>query len=176
MNNTIYTIGHSNHSSETFVRLLTEAKIEVLVDVRSNPTSSWVSYANPRDLKHILEAAGIKYLYLGDVLGGRPDDPECYDQQTGKADYQAMQIKALFQRGLRRLLEGSKKHRICVMCAEENPSSCHRNLLVGEGLRREGIKLLHIRGTGQIQTDDELWKERVGVETSQLAFPLGDIS
>jgi len=176
MNNTIYTIGHSNHSSETFVRLLTEAKIEVLVDVRSNPSSSWVSYANPRDLKHILEAAGIKYLYLGDVLGGRPDDPECYNLQTGKADYQAMQSKALFQKGLRRLLEGLKKHRICVMCAEENPTSCHRNLLVGEGLRREGIKLLHIRGTGQIQTDDELWKERVGVETSQLAFPLGDIS
>ena len=174
MDRAVYTIGHSNHSSDTFVRLLTEAKIEVLVDVRSNPGSSWVSYANPHDLKQIVEAAGIQYLYLGDVLGGRSNDPGCYNPQTGKAGYQAMRNKSLFKQGLGRLLEGLNKYRICVMCAEEDPSSCHRNLLVGEGLRREGVQILHIRGTGQIQTDEELWKDKSGVGTNQLSLPLGD--
>jgi len=172
MDNAVYTIGHSNHLPDTFVRLLTEAEIEVLVDVRSNPSSLWASYANPHDLKQILKAAGIQYLYLGSMLGGRPSDPDCYNSQTGKADYQAMQNKELFQRGLNRLLEGLKKYRICVMCAEEDPSSCHRNFLVGEGLRREGIQMLHIRGTGQIQTDEELWKEKAGVGVNQLQLPL----
>lgn len=172
MDNAVYTIGHSNHLPDTFVRLLTEAEIEVLVDVRSNPGSLWASYANPHDLKQILKAAGIQYLYLGSMLGGRPSDPDCYNSQTGKADYQAIQNKELFQRGLNRLLEGLKKYRICVMCAEEDPSSCHRNLLVGEGLRREGIQMLHIRGTGQIQTDEELWKEKAGVGVNQLQLPL----
>lgn len=172
MYSTVYTIGHSNHPPETFVRLLTEAKIEVLVDVRSNPGSPWASYANPRDLKQILKATGIQYLYLGDALGGRTSDSDCYNPQTGKADYQAMRNKESFQQGLNQLLEGLKKYRICIMCAEEDPSSCHRNLLIGEGLRREGVQILHIRGTGQIQTDEELWKEKAGVGVGQLRLPL----
>jgi len=172
MDSVVYTIGHSNHSPDTFARLLTEAKIEVLVDVRSNPGSPWTSYANPHDLKHILKAAGIQYLYLGDVLGGRPNDPSCYNPQTGKVDYQSIQNKESFQRGLGRLLKGLKKYRICVMCAEEDPSSCHRNLLVGESLRREGVQILHIRGTGQIQTDEELCKDKTGVGVNQLSLPL----
>ncbi|MEE8471497.1 MAG: DUF488 family protein, partial [Dehalococcoidia bacterium] len=72
MSGVVYTIGHSNHAPEDFARLLSEAKVEVLVDVRTNPGSPRVSYANPRDLKQILKSAGIQYLYLGDVLGGRP--------------------------------------------------------------------------------------------------------
>ena len=91
MNGVVYTIGHSNHSPDTFVRLLSDAKIEVLVDVRSNPGSPWVSYANPRDLKQILEVMGIQYLYLGDVLGGRPSTPDCYNSQAGKVDYRIIQ-------------------------------------------------------------------------------------
>lgn len=172
MDCTVYTIGHSNHTRDRFVLLLTEAKIEVLVDVRSNPSSLWASYANPHDLKQTLKAKGIQYIFLGDVLGGHPSDPDCYNHQTGKADYQAMQNKGSFQRGLKRLLKGIKKYRICVMCAEEDPSSCHRNLLVGWSLRREGVQILHIRGTGEIQTDEELWKARAGVGADQLSLPL----
>lgn len=172
MDKAIYTVGHSNHSAETFVKLLTQAKIEVLVDVRSSPGSPWVSYANPHDLKQILKAAGIQYLYLGDVLGGRPSDSDYYNSQTGKTDYQSMQNKEQFQRGINQLLVGLKKRRICVMCAEEDPSSCHRNLLVGESLRREGVQILHIRGNGQIQTDEELWKDEAGVGVNQLSLPL----
>lgn len=172
MNSVVYTIGHSNHSRDAFVRLLTEAKIEVLVDVRSNPGSPWAPYANPHDLKQILKAAGIQYLYLGDTLGGRPSDPDCYNPQTGKADYQSIQNKEPFRRGLSRLLRGVKKYRICVMCAEEDPSFCHRNLLVGESLRRRGVQIFHIRGTGQIQTDEELWKHKAGVGIKQLSLPI----
>ena len=172
MNRIVYTIGHSNHAPETFVRLLSDVKIEVLVDIRSNPGSPWVSYANPHDLKQILKAVDIQYIYLGDVLGGRPDDPDCYNSQTGKVDYQAIQNKESFQQGINVLLEDVRKYRICIMCAEEDPSPCHRNLLVGESLRRKEIQILHIRGTGQIQTDEDLWKEKTGVGVNQLFLPL----
>lgn len=174
MKGVIYTIGHSNHSSEVLLRLLTDVRIEVLVDVRSYPGSHQVSYANTRDLERILKSAGIQYLYMGNVLGGHPIDPDCYDSQTGKPNYEAMQNKGSFQQGLSVLMEGLTKYRICVMCAEENPSLCHRNLLVGEGLRRKGVQVLHIRGNGCIQTDEELWKEKAGVGISQLPLPLGD--
>jgi uncharacterized protein (DUF488 family) len=172
IDNVIYTIGHSNHSPEVLVRLLKDAEIEVVVDIRSNPASTWVIYATPKDLKQILNAAGIQYLYMGNVLGGRSDDAACYNPRTRKADYQAVQQRASFGEGLKRLVEGLKKYRTCIMCAEEDPSSCHRHLLVGEGLRGEGVKVLHIRGNGQIQTDDDLRKEIAGVPANQLSLPL----
>ncbi len=170
--NTIYTIGHSNHLPDVFVRLLKDSEIEVVMDVRSNPTSTWVTHTTPKDMKQILKAEGIQYLYMGDLLGGRPDDAACYNSETGKADYQAMRQRGSFREGLKRLVEELGKYRVCIMCAEEDPSSCHRHLLVGEGLRREGVKILHIRGNGQIQTDDDLRKEIAGVPANQLSLPL----
>lgn len=168
----IYTIGHSNHTKEKFLSLLTEAKIEVLVDVRSNPNSRWAAFANRDSLKDILESLQIHYIYLGDMLGGRPSDSDSYDYQTGKADYQAIQEKEYFRRGIKRILVGLKRYRVCIMCAEEDPTSCHRNLLVAESLRQAGVLVFHIRGDGRIQTDEELWKEKIGVAANQYQLPL----
>jgi len=65
-----------------------------------------------------------------------------------------------------------KKYRVCIMCAEEDPTLCHRNLLVAESLRQEGITVFHIRGDGRVQTDEELWKEKIGVPANQYQFLL----
>ncbi len=171
----VFTIGHSDHPPEELVRLLTQAGIEVLVDVRSHPSSRWVSHANPRDLKRILGQAGLRYLYMGDTLGGRPGGPEQDDGEPGKARFDAIRASKTFQQGIERLLEGLTGHSVCIMCAEEDPSSCHRNLLVGEALRQKGVRVWHIRGNGEIQTDEDLRKEKAGVAPNQLEFPLEDL-
>lgn len=169
---TIYTVGHSNHEPDIFLQLLRLARIEILVDVRSNPNSSWAPFAKRQNLQELLKSASIKYLYMGDTLGGHPSDPECFDPQTGKTDYQLIQQKVSFQEGIIRLLNGCKEYRICLMCAEENPAHCHRSLLVGDALTRNGVDVLHIRGDGRIQTEEELSKERAGVPASQQRFAL----
>ena len=166
----IYTIGHSSHTKERFLDLLIGANIEVLVDVRSNPNSRWATFANRDSLKEILESARIRYIYLGNMLGGRPSDSDSYDQQTGKVDYQAIREKEYFRRGIKRILGGLRRYRVCIMCAEEDPTSCHRNLLVAESLRQAGVIVFHIRGDGHIQTDEDLWKEKVGVASNQYQF------
>ena len=156
----IYTIGHSNHTQEEFLDLLTKAKIETLVDVRSNPNSRWAPFANKDNLKEILRSVQIQYIYLGDMLGGHPSDPDSYDSQTGKVEYYIIKGKEYYRRGIRRLLDELKKYRVCMMCAEENPTFCHRNLLVAETLRQEGAVVFHIRGDGRVQTDEDLGKKR----------------
>lgn len=168
----IYTIGHSNHTQEEFIDLLVKAKIEVLVDVRSNPNSRWAPFANRDILKDILRAVQIKYIYLGDVLGGQPSDSDSYDPQSSKVNYQKVGEKEYFKDGIKRVLSGSTKYHVCLMCAEEDPTLCHRNLLVAASLREEGSKIFHIRGDGRIQTDEELWKEQAGVAASQYLLPL----
>jgi uncharacterized protein (DUF488 family) len=169
---TVYTIGHSNHEPDIFLRLLRLAKIEVLVDIRSSPNSTWVTFAKKQNLQELLKAGGIKYLYMGDVLGGQPSDPEYVDPQTGRIDYHLIQQNVSFQQGIKSVMNGCEKYRMCLMCAEENPAHCHRSLLVGDALIQNDVKVLHIRGDGRIQTDEELSKERAGVPTSQQRFPL----
>lgn len=168
----IYTVGHSNQTKEQFLNLLADARIQVLVDVRSNPNSRWAAFADRDNLKEILDSVRIQYTYLGDALGGRPSDPDDYDNQKGEADYRAIREKEYFRHGINRLLDELKRHRVCIMCAEEDPTSCHRNLLVAEDLRQAGVKVFHIRGDGHIQTDEELWKEKVGVAANQYQLPL----
>lgn len=169
---TIYTIGHSNHEPDMFLQLLQQAQIDVLIDVRSNPNSTWAPFANRDNLKNLLNSAGIKYVYMGDTLGGQPSDQESYNHQTGKVDYAVVQERASFKQSITKLLSESKKYKICLMCAEENPIHCHRSLLVSSALTQSGAKILHIRGDKRIQTDEEISKERARVPLNQQRLPL----
>ncbi len=61
--------------------------------------------------------------------------------------------------GPQRLLEGAQKHRMALLCSEENPVECHRSLLVGHVLLDHGIELVHIRGDGRLQSQADLERE-----------------
>ncbi|MEO0072136.1 MAG: DUF488 family protein, partial [candidate division WOR-3 bacterium] len=61
----IYTIGHSTHSIEDFVKLLKMHQINLVIDVRSFPVSSFAPQFNGYVLKKELAKYNIKYLNLG---------------------------------------------------------------------------------------------------------------
>jgi uncharacterized protein (DUF488 family) len=155
MNPTIYTIGHSNHSFEEFLDLLKRHEIEVLVDVRSQPYSSYSDQFNEKPLSASLEKEGIQYLFMGKELGGRPTGGSFYDHE-GRVRYDRVAESPSFLEGVERMKEDCRKTRIALMCGEENPNVCHRHLLVGRVLSGMGIEMLHIRGDGGLQTDEEL--------------------
>jgi uncharacterized protein (DUF488 family) len=167
----IFTIGHSNHSTETFIKLLSEAEIQVLVDVRSHPTSKFASQFDTKQLKKDLVTNGFKYLFMGVELGGRPKGEEFYDDD-GHVIYSLVATTSLFLQGIDRLEKGIQSYRVAIMCSEENPLDCHRRLLVGRVLRHRGIILYHIRGDGTIQTEEDLESEdrQRFVGDSQLSF------
>ena len=145
----IYTIGHSNHTWETFEALLKEHDVALVVDVRSRPVSRWAPFANRRILPAKLEQAGIGYLYLGGSLGGKPSDQSYYDAD-GLPDYEEMASGGGFQAGMGELLGAAAAGRTALMCAEEDPASCHRRLLLGPALEERGVRLLHIRKGGAL--------------------------
>ena len=72
----LYTIGHSNHTWESFSPLLLDNEIELLVDVRSNPVSRFAPFANHRTLPDLLESVGIDHEFMGGPLGGKPADQD----------------------------------------------------------------------------------------------------
>src|SRR5947209_11997942 len=77
----LFTVGHSNHSLEAFLELLKKHTIQVLVDTRSYPYSRHVPHFNREELCEALRQRGIKYLFLGGELGGRPTGEEFYDEE-----------------------------------------------------------------------------------------------
>src|SRR5512147_883264 len=93
--NAIYTIGHSNHSALRFVDLLQSAGIECVADVRSTPFSRRNPQFSQKALTASLKDAGVEYWFLGDALGARPKDPDCYEE--GKASYARIAATAAFR-------------------------------------------------------------------------------
>ena len=147
MSGIIYTLGHSSHPLERFMGLLTVHGITLLADVRSHPYSRWSPQYTKAPLSHGLEAAGIEYVYLGRELGGRPD---------GGVDYRERTLAPDFIDGVERLIALGHRGRVAILCAEEDPSSCHRRRLVTPALLQRGVDVHHIRGDGRVQTEQDL--------------------
>ena len=152
MPNFVLTIGHSRHDWETFRDLVSPFKAELLIDVRSNPVSRFAPWANIRKLPDLLADLGIEYVWMGDSLGGKPKDRALYDA-AGKPDYGAIAATPMFKECIAELVELVNSRKVVIMCAEEDPSKCHRRLAIGPGLVAAGIPLRHIRKTGVVETE-----------------------
>lgn len=169
MKDPLFTIGHSNHSQEHFIQLLQQHGIEVLADVRSQPWSSYSPQFNAQEIKPALLAAGIRYLFLGDQLGGRPEEAEFYDDQ-GYVLYYRLAESPRFRAGIDRLLRGIQKMRVAIMCSEEDPAVCHRYLLVTRVVAANGVDVQHIRGEGQLQSEAAIRAAHHGDRRQGLLF------
>jgi uncharacterized protein (DUF488 family) len=167
----VYTIGHSNHSLETFLNLLRASGIEVVVDIRSKPSSQVVPHFDRKPLENSLKMKGFKYLYLGKELGGKPDSKDFYDTE-GHVLYSLIAKSTPFVQAIERLLKGIHKYRVVVLCGEENPLNCHRRLLVGKVLGNYDVNLLHIRGNGRVQSEEELLDENGSREKDEAQLGL----
>lgn len=149
---TLYTIGHSNRSLTEFLELLERHGIESLVDVRSAPYSRYVTHFNRADLEYSVESHKIRYTYLGAELGGRPPGDEFYDEHDHVLYYRVAQAP-FFRGGIEKLIEEGAVYRTAFMCSEEDPTNCHRRLLIARVLMDEGVRVLHIRGDDSEQVE-----------------------
>jgi uncharacterized protein (DUF488 family) len=157
----LFTIGHSNHPIERFLALARGAGITAIADVRSTPASRRYPWFNQTRLAPRLAQESIAYVPLGEALGGRPRDPRLY-RDDGVADYDAMARTDEFRAGLDRVAEGTRRYRVCLMCAEREPLDCHRCLLVARALAERGFVIGHVLADGAVephrQTEERLLK------------------
>ena len=147
----VYTVGHSNLEFSEFATLLRGAAIEALIDVRSSPQSVRFPQFTRSVLEKTLASEGVAYIFLGDELGGRPDDPEAY-RSDGRVDYQVRRKSYAFRAGLERVLKESENRPVALMCAEEDPLDCHRFLMISPALVEAGVSPLHIRKGFRLET------------------------
>ncbi len=149
----VFTIGHSTHTLKAFIALLQTHCVTAVADVRSMPYSRFNPQFNREPFAEALGVEGIRYVYLGDVLGGRSEDPTCY--ADGRIRYDRVAATESFKSGLVRVVHGATKYRIALMCAEKEPLDCHRTLLVSQALDEQGVDVAHIHASGRAEPHGE---------------------
>ena len=155
MNETvIYTIGHSNHSIDEFIALLTQHDIEALVDIRRFPSSRRLPHFNQPELAKALEQHGTEYHWLESLGGhrkeGMPDSPNLGIKDESFRHYADHMLGDEFREGADRLLEIADNKRVAIMCAEKSFHDCHRKL-TSDFLVAGGAVVQHILADGTLE-------------------------
>lgn len=190
----IYTIGHSTHSIQAFATILSSHGITAVADVRSAPYSRFQPHFNREVLAKSLNDLGIEYVFVGDSIGGRSSNES--DYENGRVVYARLKKNDYFENGIQRVILGSEKYKLALMCSEKEPIDCHRTLLVGQTLFERGISVTHILSDGLVEshesaiqrllklfkldepdlfrTKKEIVEEALLRQEQKVAFTLGD--
>jgi uncharacterized protein (DUF488 family) len=167
----LLTFGYGSRSLEETLGLLDRYGICYVVDVRSVPWSRYRPEFSQDRLAPSLQAQGIRYVFMGDELGGRPDDPGCYDKE-GRVDYRACEQRPAFREGIARLCRAWEAgHPVALMCSEGRPEDCHRTKLVAVALAEAGVEIRHIDERGALRSHDEVLDRLRDAQTTLLDDP-----
>ena len=169
MSQELYTIGHSAHPLSQFLAFLRKHHISAVCDVRSTPYSRLHPQFNREPLQKKLADHNIAYVFLGEELGGRSSDSSFYDE--GRVQYGRLAETDAVRQGIERVRQGMQRDRVALMCAEKDPLTCHRAILVCRHLRADDVAIQHILGDGQVEyheVSERRLLKLVGMEQGSL--------
>jgi uncharacterized protein (DUF488 family) len=135
-----FTIGYGGRKPDDFTKLLTDAGVKTLIDVRLRPDrASMGSYAKAKEpdkgIAGLLAKAGVGYVSLPE-LGNLFLDFDDWPERYGK--FLELAGPLLFDR-----LEGVAGP-VCLMCAEKRVCECHRRHIAEYLQKSKGWTFTHI--------------------------------
>ncbi|MCE4627591.1 MAG: DUF488 domain-containing protein [Desulfurococcales archaeon] len=149
----IYTLGHSTRRLGEVLRILRRAGATTVVDVRRWPSSRRSPWFSRESLERALPAEGIKYVWLGEELGGYrrlgrdvPEGvplPDCYESEGFKAYAAYILTSPRAQRALGLIEDLARRSPVVILCSEKLPWRCHRKI-IAEVLSHRGHRVVHI--------------------------------
>ena len=146
----LYSVGYGNRSFEEFCNLVLNLKLTHVVDVRSVPYSSYQTAFRRENLAETLPRQGLKYVYMGDTLGGA----------TVRGLEEDAEAPTRLKLGLDKLAEAAANpsRHLCLMCGCLLPNECHRGLGLGAHLQAAGFDYWHVGREGELFHHDNLVK------------------
>ncbi len=137
------------------MELLEKYSIKYLVDIRSRPYSRYAPQYNREAFAAFLHKNNISYVYMGDLLGGHPNDAGYYTD--GRINYDKIWLSSFYRQGIARLVTAYEKQlSVALMCAEAKPQNCHRSRMVAPGLVSQNIPVMHIDELGTLKSHEEI--------------------
>lgn len=152
----IFTIGHSNYSVDRLVDMLKYYNINCVVDIRGTPYSKYNIQYNKETIKNTLINLGYVYIYMAKEFAAKRINKVSYNKE-GYSDFEKVIKEDDFLAGIDRLKNGCKKgYRIALLGAMQDPIRCHRSILVGRELIKQGFLVKHILDDYSIAYQDEI--------------------
>jgi uncharacterized protein (DUF488 family) len=151
-----FTIGHSTRSIGEFVDLLNEARVKLVVDVRTVPRSRTNPQYNTDSFAKTLSELQIGYEHVAALGGlrkrspGIPESINAFWQNQSFHNYADYATTEGFRSGLMRLRELGHDRTCAIMCAEAVWWRCHRRI-IADHLIAAGETVFHILGRGHIE-------------------------
>lgn len=167
----LLTVGYGNRELDEVLALLCAHAVQYLIDVRSAPYSRFNPAFSKNRLSIAIERAGMHYVFMGDTLGGRPDDEACYDD-AGHVDYLACRDHPGFKGGFERLRSAYEQDAgAAIFCSELRPERCHRTKLIAEAMMEMGVQVEHIDTDGSLTSHSAVMERLRDAQMSLLGGP-----
>ncbi|MFI4977283.1 MAG: DUF488 family protein [Solirubrobacterales bacterium] len=164
----LLTLGYGNRDLDDVLALLCAHEVRYLIDVRSAPYSRFNPAFCRGHLATAVEKAGIHYVFMGETLGGRPDDESCYDG-AGHVDYLACREHPDFRGGFERLRSAFEQDTgAAIFCSELRPEHCHRTKLIAEAMAETGVPVEHIDADGSLTSHSAVMERLQDTQMSLL--------
>lgn len=147
----LYTAGYGNRGFDGFIELMKRYGMTHVVDVRAVPQSSYWEDFRRENLMDSIPLRGLKYVYMGDTLGGVRDSAVlCKDPDS--VDIHPLFHDPELKKGLDALVKAASQpgRVLCLMCGCMRPHGCHRSRLLGRALLDRGVDLSHIDGDNDV--------------------------
>ena len=149
----IYTIGHSTHPIEEFIKMLQSFAIKNLVDVRKLPGSIKYPQFNQDALRESLAEVGINYIYETNLGGRRKVHKDSKNTSWRNPSFQAyadyMETED-FKNAVLELEQIALETPTVYMCSEAVWWRCHRSM-ISDYLKVRGWNVQHIMAENKSQ-------------------------
>ena len=146
---TVFTVGHGDRTFAVIEALLEPHGVQTIVDVRSRPSSKYAPDFRKDNLAELCSVAGLGFVWMGDRLGGRPDDPALKDEHD-LPDWDRIAATPGFRGAIDELAELARGGTVALLCAEGRPEHCHRALLIAPHLEAAGFSVIHVLPDGSL--------------------------
>lgn len=152
--NSIYTIGYSGFSIEQFISILNRYEIKCVIDVRSNPISNHYIEYNKEILEKTLAKSDILYRNYAVQFGARQENQRYFTD--GYLDFTKFVKSDMFLDGVKKINAGiNQNYSFVLMCAEKDPITCHRCIMIGRTFYEDGYKVNNILSNGSIELQSQ---------------------
>ena len=167
----LLTVGYGNRELDDVLALLRLHSVKYLIDVRSAPYSRFNAAFSKENLAAVVARSEMRYVFMGDSIGGRPADEGCYDE-AGHVDYLACREHPAFRHGFERLGTAWEQGAgVAIFCSELRPEHCHRTKLIAEAMVAMGVPVEHIDSDGAVVTHEVVMTRLQEPQMSLLSGP-----
>ena len=141
----LFTIGYEGRDIDSFLNVLIQNQIDILIDVRKNPFSMNFSFIRSK-LENYLRKVDIQYVHIPELgIDGesRKNLVTRRDYQILFKRYEATTLKE-HPEEVKRIIGLSEDHRAAILCFEADINLCHRGVIARDIERQQDRRVTHL--------------------------------